>query len=327
MYDNIVLEERQGPREKISAALTPFGAERRLLRDLDYDKLSTPEALMLFVLAAFAEKRTGEVRERLSRIAEAAKCGCERTARRRLQHLDSLGFLTYLPGRGRGRFSRVILLHETWGKGMVARMEKGTEKGTPGCPLCVTGCQRREMPTGRESGDQGRENTASFPPVPPFLVPTDLAAPPTPTNADIALEIAREFWEWRRKPSERPFDMLHWGAIDQERRKVSTLIHTHGVERVRQAFALVKERYGEKRPANVGMLGYFCTDYEKIKREGRRAEERRRRDDADARWRKTRPYKVLDRTDPELIASLYRQLRKRTEERERKKREEARDGG
>ena len=121
--------------------------------------------------------------------------------------------------------------------------------------------------------------------------------------------------------------MLHWGAIDQERRKVSTLIHTHGVERVRQAFALVKERYGEKRPANVGMLGYFCTDYEKIKREGRRAEERRRRDDADARWRKTRPYKVLDRTDPELIASLYRQLRKRTEERERKKREEARDGG
>ena len=119
---------------------TPLLAMSELYGDIRCVGFDAQDWGIINVLVGMCEKRTGEARFRLADLAAFLRMGCTRTLKRRIEKMDRLGFLTYLPGgaQGRGSMSRVILLHEAWGMKKERRYGRRTRR-TKRAVACADG--------------------------------------------------------------------------------------------------------------------------------------------------------------------------------------------
>ena len=244
--DTVVRPDTPYDPTPVQRRLTPLGALPRLQRDDRESDFTPSDHALLKVIVQRCEKVTGELITTLEVLA--GKCGwrSNRTASRRLNYLDSVGILTYLPGSGRGARSRIILLFETWGE---------RERVTPVSTFNETPYKehtRVSTPTKKVRYSQPSPQAAR-----------DYTHP----DPEIKNSIERGVKAFHEKLGSE-VDLSIEGFLEMESRKLCEIRERFSEERRQAAWQLLQDeyRYKKRKPFTIGILRKFCKELEDIQR-------------------------------------------------------------
>ena len=258
--------------------LTPAGAQSRLQRDPRFRQLTDGQGALLHQIIVYCEKTNGTLVLTAGTWVTLTANLSRKTILRRIHTLQDYGILVYTPGLGRGNVGSVQLCIRNWG---VRR----------GYPLPKTPPEPASSPQNSEQKNRSPEPEKATP-VSTFSDPAynrnaravstqvvqnnvRYPQPPStttdkPSPSPEAVKAVRWFHDTFEKPqSERTPYFLR-----REHQRMDHILENYSKKEIRDALHLLRDYYRNrvKKPVSVGMLAYYCENYEGIKRRHDRVE-------------------------------------------------------
>ena len=248
------------------AKLTPAGAQSRLQRDPRFRQLSDGAGALLHQIIVYCEKTNGVLILNKTKWSILTKNICRKTVLRRFQTLQDYGILVYTPGLGRGNLGSVQLCIRNWGgnHGYTRQKdtpEKETKKPEKGTPVSTF-----------SNGPYNKNARACF-----SQVQNNVRYPQPPSAATPSPEAVKAV-RWFHDKFEKPQSERTPYFLRREHQRMDHILENYSKKEIRDALRLLQDYYRNrvKKPVSVGMVAYYCENYEGIKRRHDRVERQRK---------------------------------------------------
>lgn len=237
--------------------LTALGALPRLQRDERLAHFRRTDHALLSILVQLCEKTTGKVHAPLRELAEKCSQKHPRSIRRHLKHLNQLGIISYMPGRGRGTTGEIALLFELWGQ------KKGTNL-SPFIPHSSRACCYSTSRARHGSTTNGVQSThkkvqyiqPSFSSTLNAFDETKEIHHPISKFEITATNGVRKFHGTFRNDAILSSPSLFF----RETLKMKEIMERYSFETRQEAWKVIVEQYQNRRrkPYTVGIFRFFC---------------------------------------------------------------------
>ena len=265
----------QSPETQVrDGRLTPSGAQSRLQRDPRFRRLTDGQGALLHQIIVYCERTNGVLVLTPVTWVTLTENVSRKTILRRIHALQNYGILVYTPGLGRGNSGYVQLCIRNWG---VRR----------GYPLPRTRPEPASYPTNSEQKN-GSPEAEKATPVSTFsdpaynknaravstqVVQNNVRYPQPPSSAPPSPEAVKAV-RWFHDKFEKPQSERTPYFLKREHQRMDHILENYSKKEIRDALHLLMDYYKNrvKKPVSVGMLAYYCENYEGIKRRHDRVE-------------------------------------------------------